>query len=71
MARRTPLETIAYYEKRRDSLQDKIEENEAFKAIQAQGNQGSRAEFTDPLKLEESLEKINNKLAVEYRKQGL
>ena len=70
MARRTTLETIAFYETRRDTLEAKIDAIEATKALQSQGNQGSRSEFNDPLKLQEMLDKINNKLALLYRHTG-
>ncbi len=71
MARRTLTETIQKLELRRDEIENKLSAHESYKALQAQGNQGARTEFTDPVKLEESLDKINNKLATLYRQKGI
>ena len=71
MARRTISETIAKFETRRDNLEKKIEEHESYKSIKGQGSQGATTEFTDPSKLEQSLDRVNNKLENLYRQQGL
>ena len=66
MARRTIDEQIANLETRRDSIEDKLEAHESYRTLRAQGSEGSQTDFTDPLKLQEILDKVNNKLSLLY-----
>jgi len=59
---RTTEEEIEYLEKQRDYLESILSNQTPYKALQSQKN-GARTEFTDPLKVEEMLQKIKNKLA--------
>ena len=71
MARRTLQQEIDALETRRDNLETKLAEHESYKSIEGQGSQGAKTEFTDPLKLQEMLDKVNAKLATLYRSKGL
>jgi hypothetical protein len=69
LARRTVDDQITLLEARRDSLEEKLEAHESYKSLKAQGNEGATTDFTDPLKLQEMLDKVNNKLALLYTRK--
>lgn len=69
MARLTLDEEIAQYENIRDSLQEKVEEFESYKELKAQGSDGATTQFVDPEKIYTRIDKINNRLAVLYRRK--
>lgn len=66
MAKRTIAERITKLEARRDSLEAKLEAHESYSSLEAQGSEGASTSFTDPTKLNEMLNEIENKLAKLY-----
>jgi len=71
LSRRTQLEQHSILCTKRDSLETKISEQEAYKSITAQGDYGSQTEFVSLDSLEKSLERTLNKLAIIERQLGL
>lgn len=71
MARRTITDQITILEAERDAIEASLEKTRALKAIESQGTQGARTEFTDPARLWDRLTIIENKLETLYRKKGL
>lgn len=69
MARRTISEKVTALEARRDSLEAKLEAHESYRTLIAQGTHAAQTDFTDPLKLQEMLDKVNNKLSILYTMQ--
>lgn len=70
MARRTNADEIVRLENRRDGLESKIEEAESYKTLEGAGMHGARTEFTDTIKLNKTLDVINNKLHNLYIQEG-
>ncbi len=66
MARRTLDEQISTLEARRDSLETQIESHQGVSRLKAQGSYGAETDFIDPLKLQQILNQVNNKLAILY-----
>ena len=70
MARKTLDERILALETQLEKLQDTLDEQEAFKSLTAQGNQGATTEFADPKKLYDRIDQLNNRLSVLYKIKG-
>ena len=71
MAKRSTLEEIAILEDEEAGLMQDLKDIGIFKALQSQGNQGSRTEFMDRRVLKDMLKEVRTSLSVERRKAGI
>ena len=70
MAKETPKEYIAYLEERRDEIRAQLKVHSSYKALEAQGRDAARTEFTDPAKLKDELREVMAELQTAYLAQG-
>lgn len=71
MARRSVDDEIAKLEAERDRLEVKVEEQEAYKVLIAQGNRGSETHFADLKVLHNRLSVIYGRLETLYAYKGI
>lgn len=70
MARKTLDERILALETQIENIQASLDEQESFRSLTAQGNQGATTEFVDPKKLYDRIDQLNNRLSVLYKIKG-
>ena len=66
MAKITPAENITILEDRVAEIRAQLSQHSSYKALEAQGRDSARTEFTDPAKLKDELREVQAELQTAY-----